>query len=427
MIDSAATWHHSRRAGTPCAVTPVRIVETDAAFLLEDRDGRTLARSGSLTEMLEAARPRLGLPDRESVLRDSEWRWLDASREERAEDFPDGHIDATTIEELADSINRASMPVPVDGGAVAAGMLPSPVHGMARDSGTPANGWAHAGVPVLRADGSLHLYLHAELLPEIAAESDRGRIAFGSVLVEAARLDESGALRGAVLAGHALTNNPANRQLTPSTAVRGNVSALVMRAGATLLRSSIMAKRKPSEQVEIDATHEPINAIEAAPVLREDEPEEPRAEEAPPEDKDAKIAELEAKVADLTAQLEALMAESEARADGMPSEEELAEKEAAEREARAAEAVEAAIARGNLSASTREKWIPVARSRTPEEFAAMVKNLRAFPARQAKPAEAAKVSLRMLDKTDPFVVAMRAAGVSETEIERRIAARAKEI
>lgn len=401
---------------------PVRVREIDGRFVLEDKDGQAFADSDSLTDLLDEALPLLDVAKRSRVMPDGVMRWLDAASEERAEEFPDGHIDAGTLEELAEYTNRSPMPAPVDGGAVV-GMLPSPVHGSAHDSGTPANGWVHAAAIVIR-DGSTHLYLRAELLPEIATEVDRGRIAFGSVLVQASSLSEAGALRGAVLSGHALTNNPANRRLAPSTAVRESSEprVLVMRSGPTLLQHGYSMSKSKTKAAAVTEPTEPTEPVVAE---RADEPSDaPPADAAP--DKDALLAELEAKVAELQAQVDALLADAEMRAAAEPSEEDLAAKAQAEREAVASELVEDAIARGKIYPATRDAWMSVARS-DPEKFTQLTKNLRAVPQRQAKPAEAIKTSARMLDKKDPYVVAMRAAGVADAEIERRLAARAKEI
>lgn len=412
----------------------VRVVETNTGFVVQSTDGIEAARASSLVEALDAAVPHAGAPAREPILRDNgtpvgAFRWLDASGEESAEQFPGGHIDAETINELVDSLNGSPMPLPIDGGAVPDGMAPSPVHGTARDSGTPANGWAHVAIPVLRADGSTHLFLHAELWPTVANEFDRGRIAFGSVLVEAARKAPNGALRGARLLGHALTNNPANRELTPSTAVRSESAAgLVLRSSPHLLRSPTMPKAKKTE------TEKPTETVEAVEVARDAETrtgDEAAEGEKPTEDMEALRAEkaaLELRVAELSAQVDALRAEAEARA--MPPAEDpekMAEEEKAKAERAAVDAVDLAVKEGRILASTREKWLTVARASGADAFRDLTKGLRAFPgARQSKPAETI-VSQRALDKDDPYVRALRAAGLTETKIAARLAARSKEI
>ena len=188
-----------------------------------------------------------------------------------------------------------------------------------------------------------------------------------------------------------------------------------------------MSKKKSAADPAADPAAEPLEPLEPvveAARMDDELPLEEKAEE--PMDKDAMIAELQAKVEELTAQLEAMRAEAEARAEDMPDEEELAAAEATKREAAAVEAVDAAIARGNVSPVARDKWLTVARASGGAAVAELTKNLRAFPARQAKPAEALKGSLRMLDKTDPYVVALRGAKIPETEIERLMAARTKE-
>lgn len=404
------------------------MAETETGFAALNADGSVASEHEALTDALRAACPPVDAE--RGILREAgalvgEWRWLDASSAENASEFPDGHIDEATIIELVDGLNAASMPVPIDGGAVDAGMLPSPVHGTARDSGTPANGWAHRAVAVRKTGEPLHVYLWAELWPSIAREFDRGRLAFGSVLVEAARKDASGALRGARLMGHALTNNPANRQLTPSTAVRSDdVAAVVLRSGPSLLRSHTMPKPKKS-----------ADAAEAKPaetVAREDmPPAEAEVEtEVEVEDKDAKIAALEARVAELTGALDAMRAEAEARAMEGEDPEKVAAAEAERKEREAVTAVDDAIKAGRVAAAVREKWLAVARSSV-EQFAELTAGLRAFPA--ARQAKAGETKARHapapaeLDPTDPLVVAMRGAGIPDDRIASRIAARSKEI
>lgn len=166
---------------------------------------------------------------------------------------------------------------------------------------------------------------------------------------------------------------------------------------------------------------------------REDMP--PPAEEAAaePEDKDAKIAALEARVAELTTALDAMRAEAEARAADCEDPEKVAAAEAERKEREAAEAVDEAIKAGRVRAAARDEWLKVARSSV-EQFAKLTSGLRAFPAaRQAKAGESAArhtdsaAAARAIDPKDPYVVALRAAGLSDSKIASKISARSKEI
>lgn len=183
----------------------------------------------TLREALDAARATMRA--KAAFLRDPDsgdlvgaWRWLPATEEESA---PIGgvRIDATAIDEMAASLNDRSTPIPIDGGPAPHGMLASEVHGTAFDSGTPANGWAHAAVSVAGDDGRVELYLWAELLPSVAREIDAGRLAMGSVHFGCERVEEDGAPRGCVLISHALTNTPAVTTIAPANSVRDGISS----------------------------------------------------------------------------------------------------------------------------------------------------------------------------------------------------------
>jgi hypothetical protein len=406
----------------------ILVHEHGDGFDLLNADGSTASTHGSVVEALDAG---LAAPCSPMLREDGKavgaWRWLDASSVEREADFPGGHIDEATLAELAVSLERASMPVPIDGGAVDASMAPSPVHGTAHDSGTPANGWAHRAALVTRSDGA-HLYLYAELWPTVAVEVDRGRIAYGSVLFQSSELDASGAMRGAKLLGHALTNNPANRRLAPSTAVRSGSSGatIVLRGSTHTLRGSTMAKADPKKDDPKKEDPAPVAEVKKADAPVEGEPE--------PMDKDARIAELEAVVAELQAQLEAsraegsaLRAEAEARSASAPDPVELAARAEELAAAEAASTVDTAIREGRVLAVARERWIAVVRAGGADRFRELISGMRAVPvSRQSKAKEKGDV-VRLLDKSDPTVVAMRAAGIPDNKIAARLAARAKEV
>ena len=401
------------------------VEEREGTYVVVDASGADVSTHASRDEALTACARACGALAKEPVLRvdgapSAAWRWLDASVPESAADFPDGHLDLTTLEEVAAQLNAAPMPVPVTGGYVSEGS-PSKVHGTSHDSATAANGWAHSAAFMVRG-GVPHMYLFAELLREVAVEVDRGRLAFGSVEVTAKSREENGAIRGAKLIAHALTNAPANRYLTPSSSIRSE--ALVMRASPTLLQGSASMPKLKNDKpaVEEKPAPEAVRA-EAPPVA-----EEPSGEVSV--DKDAMIAELEAKIAELTAQVDAMRSEMEARAAEAPTEEEAAKEAEAKREAEIKTALDTAEAEGRILKSTREGWEKVARASGIAVFTKLTAGLRSIPTRQvlkrgeASPTPATK---RALDKNDPYVVAMRAAGLSDEKIAARLAANVKEI
>lgn len=225
--------------------------ETDA------RIGETYATRNAA---LDAALAELGNPVKPAVLKGDEgeavgaWRWLDATSEEPESAALDANgelvrprITATAIESMAAHLNASPMPRPIDGGAVPKDMLPSAPHGTAEDSGTPANGWAHAGVPFVTAAGETHLALRGELWPTVAREFDRGRIAYGSVHVEGDDVDETGAIENATLESHALTNRPVVQTLVPSTAMlsRSRRAVITLRGKVTTMKK-VLTLRGPA-------------------------------------------------------------------------------------------------------------------------------------------------------------------------------------
>jgi len=147
---------------------------------------------------------------------DGVWRWLDATAEEDAP-IDGARIGELAIWQMAESLNARPSAVPINGGGAPAGLKASEAHGDAYTGGDHlANGFAHVGLVALHADGRPHLYLWSELLPEIAAEVDRGRLAYGSVRFgcDAVDEDDNAAALGAILISHALTNDPAVTTLT---------------------------------------------------------------------------------------------------------------------------------------------------------------------------------------------------------------------
>jgi hypothetical protein len=143
---------------------------------------------------------------------DGVWRWLDASA---TEDEPIGksRIDDASLWEMAAGLNARKSAIPINGGGAPEGYVASEPHGDAKnkDGAHPANGWAHLGLIVVETDERTHLYLYGELLPEVAKEVDRGRLAYGSIFFAFESADEENnyAVSGATLISHALTNDPA--------------------------------------------------------------------------------------------------------------------------------------------------------------------------------------------------------------------------
>jgi hypothetical protein len=385
--------------------------------VLARESGMPVASLTTRDEALDAARALLGAIERSPYLRDPEtralvgvWRWMDATA---VEDEVDGapRIDERAIESMAAMLNASSMARPIDGGPG------SVVHGTAHDSGTPANGWAHAGVPVIHADGRMHLYLWGELLPQVAREFDSGRIAHGSVHVRGEDIDETGAIVGAELASHALTNDPMVQTLVPSTALmsaRGSAVVLLNARGNMGTKKSITKSEdsKPEdEKAEGEMTLEQALAKIAELAAQIAEMSAAKAEGEGDDELEAaksKAASLEAKVAFLEAQLSAVAEQVETP------------------EEKATKAVEAAIAKGQIAASTKAQALVFARADL-AGFETFASKQRAVPvAKQAKGGErTSKSAPGALDPKNLTVIAMRGAGMSDTAIKARLGAAAE--
>lgn len=188
-----------------------RVVETASGEVLSSEHATAKTALNSALE-LDSVQPMVKSANlRTEGEPDGEWRWLDATA---VEDQPIGgaRIGELSIWEMASSLNTRSSAIPINGGGAPDGMQSSDPHGDAANGGDhPANGFAHVGIPVMAADGRAHLYLFGELLPEVAAEVDRGRLAYGSVYFGFDDVDEADneAVQGAQLISHALTNDPA--------------------------------------------------------------------------------------------------------------------------------------------------------------------------------------------------------------------------
>jgi hypothetical protein len=191
---------------------------------------------------------------------DGEWRWLDASA---AEDDAIGksRIDDASLWEMAAGLNARKSAIPVNGGGAPEGYVASEPHGDAKnkDGAHPANGWAHLGLIVVETDARTHLYLYAELLPEVAKEVDRGRLAYGSIFFafESADEEDDYAVSGATLISHALTNDPAVTTLVAGSERHGPSG------GHVAYRSRKMSLSK-HETIARDAKQTPGTRMRAA-------------------------------------------------------------------------------------------------------------------------------------------------------------------
>lgn len=325
-----------------------------------------------------------------------EWRWIDSSSECA---LSEGRkIDLTTLQEAADSLNGSPIPIPIDG---ATGSV---VHGTsATGGGVPANGWGHAAALLKRADGTWHLMLRAELLPDVAADMDVGRWAFGSIDFAydiAKTADADGALRGVTWESHAITNKPANKDLQPSS----------IRASAQVTtRIHMTTKLKRVEQKA--AAQAAVADTEMAAPPPADAGAETPEDAAAEADLATQVADLQKQVASLSAQVEALMSENMAMAAQIPDAAQLA-----------ASAVDDAIKTGRILATARDKWIEVARLDLPR-FRELAATMRAVPGRQAERKEvspAASGQLLSGEDVSHIVKTMRSAGVSQDAINKEL-------
>lgn len=218
---------------THAATVPVYVcADGDAWALVDTETGVTLSTHETPRKALSAGMELdevAALTKRANLREDGEpigaWRWLDASAEEdepiviaNDKGEPVGsRITASSLWEMAASLNTRGSAVPINGGgAPRPGLGDSLPHGDDMGGDHLANGYAHVGVPVTDRTGRVHLYLWSELLPEIAAEVDLGRLAYGSVRFgfDSADPNDGYAIKGAVLVSHALTNDPAVTSLT---------------------------------------------------------------------------------------------------------------------------------------------------------------------------------------------------------------------
>lgn len=459
-FDSATHVALFSRLSLSCSVSLVT-----AAYVREVANGayavmrgdESLSTHASRDEALDAAVAVSGFPARDMIFRHDgepvgELRWLSASTPETVNDGC--AIDRASLDEAAASLNASPSPIPVDGGDG------SEVHGTSETRGnTAANGWGQYGVVLERADGTPHLMLRAELLPDIASDIDTGRRAFGSVDLgydKQSTADAQGALRGVTWDSHAITNKPANKRLIPSTVRaastngRGRLLASAKRMDMTTNRGSVQRKTIGKAPI-ADPSAAGISADETvksredmlkragAPVDSQevDPDDDAAADSALVTQMQSAIDALKATITQMQAVIDALTAENNTAADSAPDPEKLA-----------MAAVDKAIAEGRISAAHKEKWLRVTRGEGGiDTFETVTAKTRAFPGKsqilrtgEAAPRydDTAATATRAgyapggaLDEGDQYVKMMRAAKVStigiKRALEKRASAKVKEV
>lgn len=202
---------------------PVYIRETGSGYeLVDTAEDAVLSTHDTIADARVEALEHLKL--KPLVLHDEQgepngvWRWLIAASEESEPNPIDGvALAADNIWQLAGDVNTRRQAAPIDGGPQPDGLKPSDVHGLEDDSANPANGWAHAATVVVDEGGEANLHLYAELIPEVAPEVIRGRIAFGSVHFAHTEPDDDGRVELVRFISYALTNRPVDTRIAPSS------------------------------------------------------------------------------------------------------------------------------------------------------------------------------------------------------------------
>jgi len=163
-------------------------------------DGWTLA--GATYATLALA---LGTPAIEPLMPGSEARWISAS----VEGMP--RVTNEVLTALSLDVATRAIRRPVDGGRP-----DSEPHATAYRSDALATGWVHAAHTV--TDGArTELMVYAELLPDVAARRDEGRLAYASIYAKA---DGAGSLFHSL----GLTNLPLDPSVAASTIARSRKS-----------------------------------------------------------------------------------------------------------------------------------------------------------------------------------------------------------
>jgi hypothetical protein len=215
------------------SVVPVYVVATEGGFDVRDSaSGETYSTEPSIRAALDQALALAGLPKKPTVLYGEDgapngvWKWLPTGIEEATANELDGvKLSSTNLWQLASTLDDRQQAMPIDGDGGPPGMIPSRTHGLAEESATLANAWAHDGVIVVDGAGRAGLYVHAEILPELAPEVDRGRLAFTSLHFGHSKPNQDGSVDAVELKTIGFTNRPVDKQIPPASSVRGHKPA----------------------------------------------------------------------------------------------------------------------------------------------------------------------------------------------------------
>lgn len=207
------------------------------AHITRTGDGWTLA--GATYATLTLA---LGTPAIEPLMPDSQARWISASVE-GMELVTSEVLTALSLDVATRAIRR-----PVDGGRP-----DSEPHATAYRSDALATGWVHAAHTV--TDGPrTELMVYAELLPDVAARRDEGRLAYASIY---AQVMPDGV--GSLFHSLAMTNLPLDPSVAASTIARSRTSTPAL----------VQAAQRPTGTKEYKMDEQPTDAAEAVMTLEE--------------------------------------------------------------------------------------------------------------------------------------------------------------
>lgn len=365
-------------------------------------DGQQFARVASELPLVDALDSvAIGAAD-EPILKAREWQWVCASTIEDADVFNGAEptaflLDSAQVFDLARNYASSPRKLPVDGGGF--GSAP---HGTVSDSSTPANGWIHR-VAVAEQDGAPALYVHAELMPQVAEARTAGRLAYASIVFSPR--DGSPVLRSC-----ALTNAPFNRRIIASTQVEAR-QVVPTKETQNMAENKVEARAEDAPPVEDPKASAEGDAVDMAAAL---------------EELQSKIAEQDAKIAELSAMVEALGAERDALAADVAATAEARTAQTAE------EQVEAAIKDGKILPVARTAYVIAAKAQGPEAFARTVAGLRKVvptltkitPATDAT-AEAVVVARAAFDSAENDALNDRLRALGHPSITRALEKRAK--
>ena len=296
----------------------------------------------------------LGAPDITPLMPSSVTRWISAS----VAGMP--RVTPEVLAALAADVSTRAIRRPVDGGSA-----DSPPHATAERSDALANGWVHAARVIQRDEGTHELMLFAELLPDVAASFDAGRLAYASIYAEAT---SDGV--GSMLHSLALTNLPLDPNVTAATVARARKSPPAVTQAAN-------ARAVPAE-----GTHmEPTQAAPAAkPVVA--------AESSDP------MATMQAQIDELKKMVEQLMSEKAAIAAALESTtKELVNARAATGAETPESLFENAVREGRLTRADSAVFVEFAR-KSPELFKSIVASRPALTGRIVSPRQSDELAAR---------------------------------